>query len=121
MNLHAERTINQYYPTRYKVTIIGSFIQRTAFPKVVRALEAGLVPVERLITHRIPLSDLGEGLEALRSGAAIKCSFILEALQPYRRLSSLRRTCYSTNTVYQAYLPMYVLPLMFRVTKASAD
>jgi 2-desacetyl-2-hydroxyethyl bacteriochlorophyllide A dehydrogenase len=72
MNLHAERAINQYYPTRYEVTIIGSFIQRTAFPKVVRALEAGLIPVERLITHRVSLGEIGEGLDALREGAAIK-------------------------------------------------
>lgn len=72
MNQHAERTMHQYYPTRYEVTIIGSFIQRTAFPKVVRVLEAGIVPVEKLITHRIGLAELGEGLDALRHGTAIK-------------------------------------------------
>ena len=72
LNQHAERTMQQYYPTRYEVTIIGSFIQRTAFPKVVRALESGIIPVEKLITHRIGLADLSEGLEALRQGTAIK-------------------------------------------------
>ncbi len=72
MNQHAEGTIQQYYPTRYEVTIIGSFIQRTAFPKVVRALESGIIPVEKLITHRIGLADLSEGLDALRQGTAIK-------------------------------------------------
>jgi 2-desacetyl-2-hydroxyethyl bacteriochlorophyllide A dehydrogenase len=72
LNSHAERTIHQYHPTRYEVTIIGSFIQRTAFPKVVRVLEAGIVPVEKLITHRIGLAELGVGLEALRSGTGIK-------------------------------------------------
>ncbi len=72
MNLHAERTLNQYHPTRYEISIIGSFIQRTAFPKVVRALEADIVPVEKLITHRLGLNELGAGLEALRNGRAIK-------------------------------------------------
>jgi (R,R)-butanediol dehydrogenase / meso-butanediol dehydrogenase / diacetyl reductase len=72
MNQHAERPINQYFPTRYEITIIGSFIQRTAFPKVVRALESGLAPFEKLITHRVSLSELGAGLDALRSGEAIK-------------------------------------------------
>lgn len=72
MNQHAERSIHQYYPTRYEVTIIGSFIQRTAFPKVVRALESSIIPVEKLITHRIGLAELNEGLEALRNGTAIK-------------------------------------------------
>jgi 2-desacetyl-2-hydroxyethyl bacteriochlorophyllide A dehydrogenase len=72
MNQHAERTVQQYYPTRYEVTILGSFIQRTAFPKVVRALESGIIPVEQLITHRIGLDELRDGLEALRQGTAIK-------------------------------------------------
>ena len=72
MNLHAERKFNQYFPTRYEVTIHGSFIQRTAFPKVVRMLEAGLLPVEKLITHRLKLEEIGQGFEAMRGGEAIK-------------------------------------------------
>ncbi len=72
MNLHAERPVNQYWITRHQVTVIGSFIQQTAFPKVVRLLEAGLLGLERLVTHRLPLSGIGEGLEAMRRGEAIK-------------------------------------------------
>lgn len=72
MNQHAERPINQYFLTRNEITIFGSVIQRTAFPQVVRALEAGMAPFEKLITHRIGLAELGSGLEALRHGAAIK-------------------------------------------------
>jgi len=72
MNLHGERTVNQYGITRNQVTVIGSFIQQTAFPKVVRILEAGLLPVEKLITHRLPLAEVGAGLEAMRAGEAIK-------------------------------------------------
>lgn len=72
MNQHAERSLNQYYPTRNEVTILGSFIQRTEFPKVVRLLEAGILPLERLVTHRVELSRIGEGFDAMRSGEAIK-------------------------------------------------
>jgi 2-desacetyl-2-hydroxyethyl bacteriochlorophyllide A dehydrogenase len=72
MNLHAERSLNQYWITRHEISIFGSYIQRTAFPKVVRLLEAGLLPVEKLITHRLPLSEVGQGLEAMRAGEAIK-------------------------------------------------
>ena len=59
-------------PPDSNVSIIGSFIQRTAFPKVVRALESNLVPVEKLITHRLGLHEISTGLEALRHGQAIK-------------------------------------------------
>jgi 2-desacetyl-2-hydroxyethyl bacteriochlorophyllide A dehydrogenase len=72
MNQHADRSLNQYYPTRNEVTILGSFIQRTEFPKVVRLLEAGILPLERLVTHRVALSRIGEGFDAMRSGEAIK-------------------------------------------------
>ncbi len=72
MNLHGERPVNQYWITRHQVTVIGTFIQQTAFPKVVRLLESGILPVEKLITHRVGLSDIGAGLDAMRSGEAIK-------------------------------------------------
>lgn len=72
MNQHAERTFNQYFTTRYEVTILGSFIQRTEFPKVVRLLEAGILPLERLVTHRVGLGQIEQGIAAMRSGEAIK-------------------------------------------------
>ena len=72
MNLHGERPVNQYWITRRQITVIGSFIQQTAFPKVVRLLEAGILPVEKLITHRLSLDEVGVGLEAMRAGEAIK-------------------------------------------------
>lgn len=72
MNQHAERQFNQHDLTRHEVSVFGSYIQRTAFPKVARMLESNLVPVEKLITHRLPLSEVGQGLEAMRAGEAIK-------------------------------------------------
>jgi len=72
VNQHAERQINQYPITRHENSILGSYIQRTAFPKVVRILEAGFLPVEKLITHRLRLNEAGEAFEAMRAGTAIK-------------------------------------------------
>lgn len=72
VNQHAERSLNQYAITRYEATIYGSYIQRTAFPKVVRLLEADLVPVQKLITHRLRLEETSIAFEAMRVGEAIK-------------------------------------------------
>jgi len=72
MNQHANRHVNQYTVTRHEITILGSFIQRTAFPKVVKILEAGLLQVERLVTHRLSLGEVNSGLEAMKQGQAIK-------------------------------------------------
>jgi 2-desacetyl-2-hydroxyethyl bacteriochlorophyllide A dehydrogenase len=72
MNQHATRELNQYWITRYEVSIVGSYIQRTAFPKVVRLLEAGVLPLEKLITHQLRLGEIARAWEAMRSGEAIK-------------------------------------------------
>jgi len=72
VNQHAVRELNQYVITRYETSILGSYIQRTAFPKVVRLLESGVLPVEKLITHRLRLKEVGEAWEAMRAGTAIK-------------------------------------------------
>jgi len=72
MDQHAERQVNQHPITRYEISIFGSYIQRMAFPKVVRLLEAGRLPVEKLVTHRLTLSEIGRGFEAMRAGEAIK-------------------------------------------------
>jgi len=72
LNQHATRDFNQYSPTRYEITIFGSFIQRTEFPKVVRLLEAGNLPLENLVTHRLALNEISEGFRAMRAGEAIK-------------------------------------------------
>jgi len=72
MNLHATGEINQYQVTRHEVSILGSFIQRTSFPKAVRILESGVLPLEKLVTHRLPLGETGKAWEAMRGGDAIK-------------------------------------------------
>jgi (R,R)-butanediol dehydrogenase / meso-butanediol dehydrogenase / diacetyl reductase len=72
MNLHAGRELNQYTVTRHEISIHGSFIQRTAFPKVVRLLESGVLPLEKLVTHRLRLTEVGRAWDAMRQGEAIK-------------------------------------------------
>ena len=72
MNQHANRELKQNTITRHEISILGTYTQRTAFPKVVRILESGLLPVEKLITHRLKLSEVGIGLDAMRAGEAVK-------------------------------------------------
>jgi len=72
MNQHAIGEIKQNEITRYEISVIGSYIQRTAFPKVVHVLESNLLPLDKLITHRLTLAQVGEGLDAMRSGKTVK-------------------------------------------------
>ncbi|MEW5815694.1 MAG: alcohol dehydrogenase catalytic domain-containing protein [Spirochaetota bacterium] len=57
---------------RYEITIHGAFIGRFSFQKVAAILESGTLPLENIISHRMPLSEVHKGIELLRKGEAIK-------------------------------------------------
>ena len=72
MDLRAQCSVKQFDITRSEVTIFGSFIQNTAFPKVVKILESGILPMGKLVTHRFRLEEFGSAVELLRAGQAVK-------------------------------------------------
>jgi threonine dehydrogenase-like Zn-dependent dehydrogenase len=55
-----------------ELQIFGAFIGRFCFEKTARIMESGTLPLERIVSHRLPLSKVHEGLELLRQGKAIK-------------------------------------------------
>jgi 2-desacetyl-2-hydroxyethyl bacteriochlorophyllide A dehydrogenase len=72
MNEHAHPDIKQYDLTRNEITVKGTFIQNNNFPKVVKILESELLNLDSLITHKISLDKIHEGIETMRKGEAIK-------------------------------------------------
>lgn len=71
-NQNARAEIAQNDITRNEITIMGSFIARYTFPPTIKLIESGLLNLEPLITHRLPLERIAEGMEAMKSGEAIK-------------------------------------------------
>jgi threonine dehydrogenase-like Zn-dependent dehydrogenase len=70
-----ERTsapVSQYDLTRKELTIVGSFIQTNTFPTVTEALRQKDFPIEKIISHSLPLSRIGEAFESMRKGLALK-------------------------------------------------
>src|SRR5262249_46248941 len=70
-----ERTsaaVSQYELTRRELTIVGSFIQTNTFPKVTEVLRQKDFPIEKIISHSLPLGRIGEALESMRKGLALK-------------------------------------------------
>lgn len=57
---------------RKEITIHGAFIGKFAFEKVARIIESGILPLDKIVSHQLPLSKVHEGLELLRQGQAIK-------------------------------------------------
>ena len=69
---HDSPPVNQYTITRYDLTVIGAFVGLNPFVQTIALLESGLIAPSRLITHRLPLSELARGVELMRSGQAMK-------------------------------------------------
>jgi Zn-dependent alcohol dehydrogenase len=57
---------------RNEVTVYGSFIQRTAFPEVVRVIESAKLPLAKLVTHQFGLGEFGTAVDLLRRGQSLK-------------------------------------------------
>jgi threonine dehydrogenase-like Zn-dependent dehydrogenase len=71
-NSNAHPPIHQYTITERSLTVFGSYITAYTFPPAIRLVEQGRLPLAPIVTHRLPLTRLAEGLTLLRSGEATK-------------------------------------------------
>lgn len=71
-NSNARPPIHQYTITERSLTVVGSYITAYTFPSAIRLVEQGRLRLAPIVTHRVPLAQVGEGLALLRSGAATK-------------------------------------------------
>lgn len=55
-----------------EVVIYGTFIGRHSFQRAAAIMESGILPLERIVSHRLPLKRVHEGIELLRQGQGIK-------------------------------------------------
>ncbi len=69
---HDRPTLQQYRATRYDITLHGVFVGLRPFRKTIAILENGVVQPSQLITHRLPLSQLAQGVALMRRGEAQK-------------------------------------------------
>ena len=74
---HEPSTVGFFGVVRRELTIIGSMIYQQEFPEAVRLLSAGVVKVDRLVTHRFPLERIQEAFAAHRSPESIKVTVVI--------------------------------------------
>ena len=55
-----------------EVQILGAFIGRYSFGRAAKVMESGQLPLDRIVSHRLPLSKVHEGIELLRQGQGLK-------------------------------------------------
>ena len=69
---HDNPAVNQYTITRYDLTLYGAFVGLKPFEQTIQLLESQRIHPSALITHRVPLSELAQGVELMRSGQGMK-------------------------------------------------
>jgi threonine 3-dehydrogenase len=55
-----------------EVQILGAYIGRYSFERTAKVMESGQLPLEHIVSHRLPLSKVHEGIELLRRGRGLK-------------------------------------------------
>lgn len=64
--------LNQTSIVFNSVNIHGIYIAKGTFPFAVNILEQGVLPMEKLISHRLPLKDIKKGIELMQKGEGVK-------------------------------------------------
>ena len=72
MNFERKQEICQSYITKKDLKIFGNNISNYKFSSTIKLLESEILPLEKLITHKLLLKDIQTGLEAMRSGEALE-------------------------------------------------
>ena len=71
-----DETVNPIIPVaellKKEVQIFGTYIGKFCFDKAAKIMASGALPLEQIVSHRLPLSQVHEGLDLLRQGKAIK-------------------------------------------------
>ena len=69
---HDNPSINQYTITRHDLTLHGTFVGLHPFEQTIQLLQSRRIQPSQLITHKVSLAELAQGVELMRSGQAMK-------------------------------------------------
>jgi len=72
LQMHALPAVSQYLITRHELIVYGAFVGINPFPQTVRLLESGVIKPSKLITHRLPVTNVVEAIDAMRAGKTMK-------------------------------------------------
>ena len=68
----ARPAIPQAWVMRRELQIFGAFLPKFTWCRAIQMLEQGLIPMDHIVTHQLPLSQVHQGMQLLRDGKAIK-------------------------------------------------
>jgi len=72
VNTKAIANIPQSEVTFKELQILGTWLANATFPKAVKIIESGILNLKGLITHKIKLDNIHQGIDLLKNGKAVK-------------------------------------------------
>lgn len=75
VNSSAKAEIAPLDITSRELRLEGVFLMKNTMGDAVRLIEAGKLPVETIVSHRLPMDDWQTGIELARSGEGVKVVF----------------------------------------------
>lgn len=72
LNDQVKTEIKQFPITFNEISIHGTYIAKGTFLMAVRIIEEGVLPIDKIVTHRIPLKEAAKGIEYMLKGEGIK-------------------------------------------------
>lgn len=72
LNTAAEVSLKPAEIVMNELHIHGCYIAKGTFPMAVKILEKSLLPMEKLVSHRLPVHEVKKGLELMRDGVGAK-------------------------------------------------
>ena len=61
-----------------KGSYLGSSVPERDIPRFIALYEAGRLPVDRLLTHRLALEEINEGFDRLARGEAVRQAIVFD-------------------------------------------
>jgi (R,R)-butanediol dehydrogenase/meso-butanediol dehydrogenase/diacetyl reductase len=75
INSAAEADFSPAELVRKEIVIVGAWLMRYTMRQALDMIQAGLLPMDVIVTHVLPLSDVHAGLEIARRGEGLKVVF----------------------------------------------
>ena len=72
LNANAKEPTSQMDLVVNEVTVHGKFITKGTFPLAISLIENKVIPIEKVVTHKISIDETMRGIEMMRSGEAVK-------------------------------------------------
>ena len=63
---------------RYEKDILGSHTQAASFRTAIEMLDAGFVPVNTIVTHKVPLKEISRAFALNKSGESVKTVVVMD-------------------------------------------